>query len=161
MKRSYIGIEVGDHALTHCVPRVKKVIDGEQGGISEAVGWKGGGGFRFYRLGSPIFDEQGRINPAIRFDQLAAHIWFAETRTPLPQKRKRSPFLGVHSESGYYLLFNGILGDKSIDGRQRAHASFIGRASETRRAKSDLWRRLADRSAWTQEAGYNVQANPL
>lgn len=89
MNRRYIGIEMGEHAITHCVPRMKKVVDGEQGGISEAVGWKGGGGFRFYRLGSQVFDEQGHINPAIRFDHLAAHVWFSETRTPLPHKRRR------------------------------------------------------------------------
>ena len=51
MGRHYIGIEMGDHAMTHCAPRLQKVIEGEQGGISEAVDWQGGGGFRFYRLG--------------------------------------------------------------------------------------------------------------
>ena len=116
MGRRYIGIEMGEHAETHCVPRLKKVVDGEQGGISEAVGWKGGGGFHFYRLGSPIFDEQGHIHPSIRFDHLAAHVWFAETRTPIHQKRKRSPLLGKHGETAYYLLYNGILGDKRPDG---------------------------------------------
>jgi len=116
MGRRYIGIEMGEHATTHCVPRLKKVVDGEQGGISEAVDWKGGGGFHFYGLGSPIFDEEGRINPAVRFGHLAAHIWFAETRTPLPHPRRRSSLLGVHEDVGYYLLFNGILGDKRPDG---------------------------------------------
>ena len=116
MDRRYIGIEMGEHAVTHCVPRLKKVVDGEQGGISEAVGWKGGGGFRFFRLGSPIFDEQGHIHPSIRFDHLAAHVWFSETHTPLSHKRKRSPLLGKHGETAYYLLYNGILGDKRPDG---------------------------------------------
>ena len=77
MGRRYIGIEMGDHAVTHCAPRLRKVIEGEQGGISEAVGWKGGGGFRFYKLGAPVFDTEGRINQEIRFAHLAAHIWFA------------------------------------------------------------------------------------
>ncbi len=116
MGRRYIGIEMGEHAVTHCVPRMKKVVDGEQGGISKAVNWQGGGGFRFYKLGSPVFDEQGHIHPSIRFDHLAAHVWFAETRTPLPHKRKRSPLLGVHNGTAYYLLYNGILGDKRPDG---------------------------------------------
>lgn len=116
MGRRYIGIEMGEHAITHCVPRMKKVVDGEQGGISETVGWKGGGGFRFYRLGSQVFDEQGHIHPSIRFDHLAAHVWFAETRTPIHQKRKQSPLLGKHGETAYYLLYNGILGDKRADG---------------------------------------------
>jgi adenine-specific DNA-methyltransferase len=116
MGRRYIGIEMGEHAITHCVPRLKKVVDGEQGGISEDVGWKGGGGFHFYKLGSPIFDEEGRINPAVRFAHLAAHVWFAETRTPLAHPKRRSPLLGVHDGVCYYLLFNGILGDKRPDG---------------------------------------------
>jgi len=116
MGRRYIGIEMGDHAVTHCVPRMKKVVDGEQGGISKAVNWQGGGGFRFYRLGSPVFDEQGHIHRSIRFEHLAAHVWFAETRTPLPQKRKRSPLLGIYKGTAYYLLYNGILGDKRLAG---------------------------------------------
>ena len=86
MGRRYIGIEMGEHAVTHCVPRLKKVIEGEQGGISEAVGWKGGGGFRFYKLGAPVFDAEGRINCEIRFAHLAAHVWFSETHTALHKK---------------------------------------------------------------------------
>lgn len=116
MGRRYIGIEMGEHAVTHCIPRLKKVVDGEQGGISEAVSWKGGGGFHFYRLGSPIFDEEGRINPEVRFAHLAAHVWFSETRTPLPHPKRRSPLLGTHDGIGYYLLFNGILADKRPGG---------------------------------------------
>ncbi len=115
MGRHYIGIELGEHAVTHCVPRLKKVIDGEQGGISQSVNWQGGGGFRFYRLGEPVFDETGRINPNVRFPVLAAHIWFTETNLPLP-KQATSPLLGVHDGIAYYLLFNGILGDRRLNG---------------------------------------------
>ncbi len=111
MNRRYIGIELGEHAVTHCVPRLRKVVDGEQGGISKAVGWTGGGGFRFYRLGKPVFDAEGRIDAGIRFEHLAAHIWFSETRTALP-KPKRSPLLGVDRGTAYFLLYNGVLGDK-------------------------------------------------
>jgi len=50
MKLRYIGIELGDHCYTHCLPRLKAVVDGEQGGISKAINWKGGGGFKFYEL---------------------------------------------------------------------------------------------------------------
>jgi adenine-specific DNA-methyltransferase len=116
MGRRYIGIEMGGHAATHCAPRLKKVVDGEQGGVSEAVNWKGGGGFRFYRLGAAVFDEEGRINPNIRFRTLAAHIWFAETGIPWAAPRSASPFLGAHKGQGYALLYNGILGDKSTSG---------------------------------------------
>lgn len=115
MGRRFIGVEMGDHAVTHCAPRLQKVIDGEQGGISESVGWKGGSGFRFYRLGPPAFDEEGRIDPAIRFPTLAAHVWFSETGRPWSGKG-RSPLLGVHAERAIALLYNGILGDRTPKG---------------------------------------------
>ncbi len=58
MGRRWIGIELGDHAVTHCVPRLKKVIDGDDpGGITESAGWKGGGGFRFYRLAPSLLER--------------------------------------------------------------------------------------------------------
>ena len=115
MGRRYIGIEMGEHAITHCVPRMKAVIDGEQGGISKAVNWNGGGGYTFYDLGETIFDENGNINKQVDFKTLASHVWFTETKTPLANYEK-SPLLGTHNEVAYYLLFNGILGDKKPDG---------------------------------------------
>ena len=62
MGRRYIGIEMGEHAVTHCAPRLTKVIEGEQGGISKNIGWRGGGGFRFYRLGRLCSTRTGRFN---------------------------------------------------------------------------------------------------
>lgn len=115
MGRRYIGVEMGDHAVSHCQTRLKKVVDGEQGGISEVQNWKGGGGFRFYRLGANAFDEDGRISSDIRFPVLAAHVWFSETQTPW-KCTGRSPALGIEEGKGYGLLYNGILGDKRPDG---------------------------------------------
>jgi len=109
MHRCYIGIEMGEHAITHCQPRLRKVVDGEQGGISKAVNWQGGGGFHFYRLGASIFDTDGNINPEIRFPNLAAHIWFYETKTAYKPKESESPLLGVYGGVAYYLLCDGIL----------------------------------------------------
>lgn len=58
MNRRWIGIEMGDHAVTHCQPRLRKVIDGEDpGGITESAGWRGGGGFRFYRLAPSLMRQ--------------------------------------------------------------------------------------------------------
>ncbi|WP_374887540.1 site-specific DNA-methyltransferase [Ensifer soli] len=116
MGRRYIGIEMGDHAATHCQPRLKKVVDGEQGGISKAVNWQGGGGFRYFRLGASVFDETGQIRPDIEFPVLAAHVWFSETRQPWSRPDPLSPVLGVHDGRAYALLYNGILGDKSVSG---------------------------------------------
>jgi len=112
MGRRYIGIEMGEHARTHCALRLNKVIDGEQGGISKNVGWQGGGGFRFYRLGPPVFDEEGHIRQDIRFPVLAAHIWFSETDRPWDGSGDDSPLLGIQDGRAFALLYNGILGDR-------------------------------------------------
>lgn len=111
MGRRWIGIEMGEHAVTHCLPRLRKVIDGEQGGISESVGWRGGGGFRFVMLGESIFQADGSLNPQVSFKALAAHIWWRESGSPFTGDLT-TPFLGVHDGKGFYLLYNGILGDK-------------------------------------------------
>ena len=114
--RRYVGIEMGEHAVTHCAPRLQKVIDGEQGGISELINWQGGGGFHFYRLGETIFMSDGTTNPKVTFPALAAHIWFTETNTPLSIDQIDDAFLGAHKDTAYYLLYNGILKDKSVMG---------------------------------------------
>ncbi|MHB1407928.1 MAG: hypothetical protein ACYCV0_20460 [Desulfitobacteriaceae bacterium] len=62
-----------------------------------------------------MFNSDGQINPQIRFEHLAAHIWFSETRTAL-QGEAHSPYLGTYNGTAYYLLYNGILGDKRPDG---------------------------------------------
>ena len=115
MGRRYIGIEMGDHAITHCIPRLESVIKGEQGGVSKLVNWKGGGGFHFYRLGDSIFLPDGSVNPKINFRTLAAHLWFLETQTPYDGNGK-SPLLGVGEKAAIALLYNGILKDKSANG---------------------------------------------
>jgi adenine-specific DNA-methyltransferase len=116
MRRRWIGVEVGEHASTHCLPRLKRVVDGEQGGISELVSWSGGGGFRFARLGDSIFADEGRLNPDVRFGALAAHLWFAHTHAPSASAKLDSPLLGVHGDVAIALLYNGILGDRRPEG---------------------------------------------
>ena len=79
MGRRYIGIEMGDHAYTHCKVRLDKVIAGEDsGGITKAQNWQGGGGYRFYQLAPTLinkdpFDEDV-INEAYNADMLAAAV---------------------------------------------------------------------------------------
>lgn len=63
MGRRWIMVELGEHCHTHIIPRLRKVIDGEdRGGITDAVGWQGGGGFRYYRLAPSLLetDKWGR-----------------------------------------------------------------------------------------------------
>jgi adenine-specific DNA-methyltransferase len=116
MRRRWIGIERGNHARTKCQVRLNEVVQGEATGISKSVGWKGGGGFRVYELGVPIFDDEGHIRDSVRFEHLAAHVWFAETGIPRSSRAKKEAFLGEHNGINYYLLFNGILGDLSKTG---------------------------------------------
>jgi len=76
MGRRWIMVELGDHCETHIVPRLKKVIDGEdQGGISKAVNWQGGGGFRYFRLAPSLLkkDTWGNwiINKAYNAEMLS------------------------------------------------------------------------------------------
>lgn len=115
MGRRWIGIEMGEHAVTHCLPRLEKVGAGETGGISSAVGWQGGGGFRFHTLGEAVFDAEGGINPAVRFASLAAYLWHFETGQPAAHSFD-SPCLGTHEGTAYFLLYNGILGDRKPAG---------------------------------------------
>ncbi len=85
MNRKWIGIELGEHCHTHCIPRLQKVCDGtDQGGISptvpsregQGVGWKGGGGFKYYYLAPSLLqqDKYGNwvINPEYNGNMLAS-----------------------------------------------------------------------------------------
>ncbi|MGB6854597.1 MAG: site-specific DNA-methyltransferase, partial [Thermoanaerobaculia bacterium] len=75
MGRRWVGIELGEHCHTHCIPRLNKVIDGEDpGGITKAVNWKGGGGFRYYRLGPSLIIEDEWGNPVINSEFDAAML---------------------------------------------------------------------------------------
>lgn len=66
MGRRWIMVELGEHAHTHIIPRMQKVIDGsDQGGISQAVNWKGGGGFRYFKLAPSLIKKDKRSNEII------------------------------------------------------------------------------------------------
>ena len=158
MGRRWIGIEMGGHAVTHCAPRLRKVIEGEQGGVSGRVGWQGGGGFRFYRLGPTVFDEEGQVRRDIRFPVLAAHVWFSETGRPwrgsgAAAAGEGSPVLGVHDGHAYALLYNGVLGDRRPRGgnvltRATGHGRVRHLTARRHRRPAEPRRRNADRCAW-------------
>ncbi len=99
---------------------LKKVI--EDGylrlyGIRRGVEAGLGGGLRYCRLGPTVFEETGAIRSGVTFGELAAHIYFAETGEPLPKRSNgKTPLLGIHNGKSIYLLFNGILGDRSTSG---------------------------------------------
>ena len=92
MGRRWIGIEMGDHAYTHCKVRLDKVIAGEDGGgITKTVDWKGGGGYRFYELAPTLvrIDSFGEpiINEAYNPEMLAAAMALHEGFTYEPDAR--------------------------------------------------------------------------
>lgn len=79
MGRRWIGIELGEHCYTHCLPRLQRVIAGEDTtGISQAVNWHGGGGFRFYELGESLIklDQWGQpiIDKSFNAEMLAQAV---------------------------------------------------------------------------------------
>lgn len=83
MGRRWIMVELGDHAQTHIVPRMQKVIDGvDKGGVTEAAGWKGGGGYRFARLAPSLLEKdtwgnwviRAEYNPAMLAEAMCKHF---------------------------------------------------------------------------------------
>ena len=91
MGRRWIGVELGDHCYTHCKVRLDKVIDGtDAGGITKAVDWKGGGGYRFYELAPTLIkkDRWGQmvINPEYNAERLAEAVCKLEGFTYAPSE---------------------------------------------------------------------------
>jgi site-specific DNA-methyltransferase (adenine-specific)/adenine-specific DNA-methyltransferase len=103
-------------AKTVTAERVRRVIEGYKNLKGEQVEGLGGG-FRFCELGESLFNKDGQIRDTVSFADLARHVYFTETGQPLPRERvTKSPFIGDHQGLGIYLLYNGILGDKSVNG---------------------------------------------
>ena len=102
--------------------RIRRVALGYTNAKGERVEGLGDG-FQFCRIGKDLFDPRGHIDKDVCFPELAKFVWFMETGMGLPpsraSKRKAntgSPLLGVHEGRAVYLLYNGILKDRSIDG---------------------------------------------
>ncbi len=115
--RRFILVEMKEsNAKSITAERVRRVAEGYTNAKGEKVAGLGGG-FRFCELGEPLFDETGHIRETVKFGELARHVYFSETREPLPRERvSNTPLLGVCKGLAVYLLFNGILGDKSANG---------------------------------------------
>ncbi len=115
--RRFIMVEMDPNICRNVTAeRVKRVSEGYTNGGGKPVEGLGSG-FRFATLGDALFDERGNIRNTVRFGDLARHVYFVETGEPLPRGRVlNSPLIGVHRGTGIYLLYNGILKDKSPDG---------------------------------------------
>jgi adenine-specific DNA-methyltransferase len=111
-KRRFILVEI-DASIAQDITteRLKRVIKG----FADEQGL--GSGFRYCVLGERLFDEAGNIKESVKFQDLAAHVFFAETGSPIPQRPTgETPLLGVHNNKAVYLLFNGVLGDTRVTG---------------------------------------------
>ncbi len=121
--RRFILVEMDEGiARNVTAERVKRVAQGYTNAKGEAIPGLGGG-FQFCTLGKPLFDARGHISNEVRFADLARFVWFIETGMGLPAARASrkaadtaSPMLGVHEGRAVYLLYNGVLKDRSIDG---------------------------------------------
>lgn len=119
MGRRYIGVELGNHAYTHCYPRLKMVTDGtDQGGISKAQNWKGGSGFKFYELAPSLLKEDkfGNlvINKEYNADMLAAAMAKQEGYTYQPDSTLYWK-QGQSSEHDYIYTTTQFLTVESLD----------------------------------------------
>ena len=114
--RRFILVEMdGKIAEDVTAQRVRRVAGGYTNAKGQAVAGLGGG-FQFCRLSAePLFDADGQIRSDVRFAQLAEFVWFAETGSGYTGSAD-SPLLGVHEGRAIYLLYNGILKDKSVAG---------------------------------------------
>lgn len=111
--------------------RVKRVINGysyedNKGRRHTQEGL--GGGVRYCKLGTTLFDTDGQIRDEVKFDDLARHVFFIETGEPLPKRADgTSPFIGAAQGVGVYLLYNGVLEDKSPQGGNVLTTSVLSR----------------------------------
>jgi site-specific DNA-methyltransferase (adenine-specific)/adenine-specific DNA-methyltransferase len=105
--RQFILVEMDEGiAQTVTAERLRRVITGYDKAGDKTKPVEGlGGGFRFCRLGVPLFDEYGDIAEEVTFPDLAAHIFFSETGVPIPA-RAQSELLGIHQGRAVYLLFD-------------------------------------------------------
>ena len=111
--RRFVLVEMGeDIAPGITAERLRRIIQGHGENVPPL-----GGGFRYCKLGEPLFDERGNIRESVRFPELAAHVFFTETGAPIPKRATgKTPLLGVHGGKAVYLLFNGVMGDKRPSG---------------------------------------------
>ncbi len=120
-ERRFILIEMDENICQNITAeRLKRVSQGyewkdQKGGKRKEEGL--GGGFRFCALGETLFDADGQIQKEVSFEDLARHVYFTETGQPLSDKfKKKFPLLGIHNGVAVYLLYNGVMKDKSRDG---------------------------------------------
>ena len=116
-RRRFILVEMKESIAREIASeRIRRVSQGYRNAKGQTIEGLGGG-FRYCTLGPTLFNETGSILDEVSFAELAAHVYFVETGEPIPKRKNgRTPLLGVHSGTAIYLLYNGILKDKSPQG---------------------------------------------
>ena len=114
--RKFILIEMDSNVAQNVTTeRVKRVMQGYTNTKGDPVDGLGSG-FQFCKLSEePLFTAEGKIRSDVTFAQLAEFVWFAETGTGYTGNSE-SPLLGIHEGRAIYLLYNGILKDRSVAG---------------------------------------------
>lgn len=106
-RRKFILVEMMTYAEVQTRKRIIRVLSEQKSAV----------GFRYYRLGAPLFDESGNVFSAVHFADLAKHVYFSETGYPLPDESDlTTPLIGSRNGVAVYLLYNGILKDKTPRG---------------------------------------------
>ncbi len=115
--RQFILVEMDENICRNVTAeRLKRVCSGYTKPSGEQIEGLGGG-FRYCELGEPLFAADGSIRKEVRFPDLARHVFFTETGEPLPSDvTEKSPLIGVSKGTSVYLLYNGILGDRTPRG---------------------------------------------
>ena len=110
-RRFILAEMLPDIAINVTAERIKRVING----VADLPPL--GGGLRFCNLGETLFNSQGQIADSVTFKDLAHHVFFIATGEPLPHEAElKTPLLSASNGVAVYLLYNGILGDKSVNG---------------------------------------------
>jgi site-specific DNA-methyltransferase (adenine-specific)/adenine-specific DNA-methyltransferase len=114
--RRFLLVETDEGiAVRVAAERLRKVAEGFLPDGGEKIEGLGGG-FQFCRMSAmPLFDAEGQVRRDVTFGQLAEFVWFAETGTGYTGQSD-SPLLGMHEGRAIYLLYNGILKDRSVAG---------------------------------------------
>lgn len=118
MGRRWIMVELGDHCHTHVIPRLQKVIDGEDnGGVTESTGWQGGGGFRYYKLAPSLMKkdqwDNWVINPEYNQEMLVEAMCKLEGYTYTPSETEYWNH-GKGSETDFIYVTTQTLTDQQL-----------------------------------------------
>ena len=98
--RKFILIEMEDYAETITSERVKRGING----CADVEGT--GGGFNYYTLGEPLFDDNNNLNETVGIGKIREYVWFTETRSTKTIAKNVAPYMGIHNDTAYYFIYD-------------------------------------------------------